>query len=132
MKGRVVSIKMANTATVLVSSIKTHPLYKKTYQRSKKYLVQDDLEVSVGDIVEIIPTKPISRKKFWKITQILGREFEAIAKEQLKESAAQAIEEVVPVGKQIMQEEEKEELGEAKEPKEEKPKRKRGKSNGSA
>jgi len=96
MQGRVVSIKNKNTATVLVTGRKTHPLYKKTYVFSKKFLVEDQLGVTLGQIVEIIPTKPISKRKFWKVTKVVGRDIEAIVDEQLKEQAAEVMAEVMP------------------------------------
>ena len=63
MIGRVVSVKSKNTATVIVERVVTHPLYKKTYIQSKKYLVDDQLSVNVGDIVDFINCKPISKNK---------------------------------------------------------------------
>jgi small subunit ribosomal protein S17 len=96
MIGRVVSIKMQNTVVVLVESTKTHPLYKKTYRRSKKYLVDDLLNTQIGQIVEIVPTKPISKRKYWKVTKVVGRDIEAVVDEQLKAEATEAIEDVMP------------------------------------
>lgn len=97
MIGRVVSIKMLKTATVLVTSTKTHPLYKKSFVRSKKYLADDPIGVNLGDLVEIIKTRPTSKRKHWKITKVVGRDIEAVVKEELKEAAIEAIEEVMPV-----------------------------------
>src|SRR6185369_9778132 len=116
MQGRVVSIKNKNTATVLVTGRKTHPLYKKTYVFSKKFLVEDQLGVTLGQIVEIIPTKPISKRKFWKVTKVVGRDIEAIVDEQLKEQAAEVMAEAVPAGRQVMPEEKQVESEESKEP----------------
>lgn len=99
MKGLVVSTKQKNTATVLVTGSKTHPLYRKTFVSSKKYLAQDDLGVAVGQIVEIVPIKPISKRKVWKITKVLGRDIESIVSEELKEAAEDVIEEVLPIEK---------------------------------
>jgi small subunit ribosomal protein S17 len=97
MIGRVVSVKTKNTATVLVTSRKTHPLYKKSYVYSKRYLVDDQLGVTLGQIVEIVPCRPISKMKTWTVTKVVGRDMEAIIKEELKEAAKEAIEEVMPV-----------------------------------
>lgn len=98
-KGRVVSVKTKQTATVLLESRKTHPLYKKSYARSKKYLVQDDLGVNLGDLVEIVKCKPISKNKHFKIVKVVGRDIEAIVTEKIKEDVKRAIEEVIPVEK---------------------------------
>ncbi len=57
MTGRVVSTKLKNTVTVLVERVAMHPLYKKTFVRSKRYLVDDQIGVKDGDIVEIIKCK---------------------------------------------------------------------------
>lgn len=128
MKGRVVSNKMTKTATVLVTGIKTHPLYKKSFKRSKKYLAQDDIGVELGDLVEIVQVKPISKRKHWKITKVVGREYEVVEREQLKEAAAEAIEEVMPGGKDELSGKNQELSEEPEKPKN----RKGGKSHSSA
>lgn len=96
MIGRVVSIKMKNTAAVLVTRKATHPMYKKTYVRSKKYLAQDDLGVKMGDIVELEKVRPISKNKHWRITKKVGRSLEEIVKEQLEGNVAEVISEIMP------------------------------------
>lgn len=105
MTGRVVSIKLKNTATVLVSRIAMHPLYKKTFTRTKKYLVHDLLEVKEGDIVEIEKIRPVSKNKHWRIVKVLGRSLAEIAEEQMKEKAQQAIAEVMPEEKEEVEDE---------------------------
>lgn len=106
-KGRVVSTKAAQTATVLLESRKTHPLYKKSYARSKKYLVQDNLGVKMGDLVEIVKCKPISKNKHFTIIKVVGRDIEAIVTEKINEDVKRAIEEVIPVEKEEVVVEEK-------------------------
>jgi len=69
--GIVISTKLAKTATVKVDSRWTHPVYKKTITRSKKYLVQDDLGIKDGDQVVIQATRPISKKKCFKIIKVI-------------------------------------------------------------
>lgn len=96
MIGRVVSIKMQNTAVVLVESQKIHPIYKKTFKWSKKYSVHDLSNVKLGDIVEIVKIRPISKTKHWQITKVLGTDVVALGEEALKEVAAEAIAEVLP------------------------------------
>ena len=100
MIGRVVSVKLTKTATILVERTKTHPLYKKSFKRSKKYLVQDDLGVKLGDLVDVEKVAPISKNKHWKITRVVGRNIEAVISEELKEKAQEAIEEVMPEEKE--------------------------------
>ena len=123
MIGRVVSTKLKNTATVLVERTARHPLYKKTYVQSKRYLVDDAIGVKEGDVVEIIKCRPVSKAKHWKISKVLGKNLAEIAEEKLKREAEEAIAEVMP-------EEKVQESKEPEEPKVEKPKRKRGKTNG--
>lgn len=96
MIGRVVSIKLKNTVTVLVERTAMHPLYKKTFVRSKKYLVGTTLDIKEGDVVDFINCKPISKNKHWRITKVLGRSLAEIAEEKLKKQAEEAISEVMP------------------------------------
>jgi small subunit ribosomal protein S17 len=63
-KGVVFSTKMKDTAVVLVSRIFKHSKYEKTVKKSKKYKVHDpENTLKVGESVEIIETKPISKTK---------------------------------------------------------------------
>ncbi len=67
-KGIVVSDKMAKTVVVAVDSFKTHPKYKKKYKSTKKYKAHDeDGKYKVGDLVEIIPCRPMSKDKCYKV-----------------------------------------------------------------
>ncbi|MEK7190590.1 MAG: 30S ribosomal protein S17 [Patescibacteria group bacterium] len=64
LKGIVVSDKMNKTIVVSVSRFVKHPLYGKFYQVSKKYKAHDeDNKYKIGDKVEIIETRPISKDK---------------------------------------------------------------------
>lgn len=96
MIGRVVSTKSQKTATVLVERIAVHPLYRKTYVQSKKYLVDDSIGVKIGDIVDFINCKPVSKRKRWKIIKVVGQDFVEVAKIQLKKEAEETIAEVMP------------------------------------
>jgi small subunit ribosomal protein S17 len=122
MIGRVVSTKMNQTAVVLVESRKKHPLYQKTYASTKKYLVDDQKGVKLGDVVEFVKCRPISKMKHWQITKVVGQDFVAVETEGLKESANEAIAEVLPV--EVEATEENTEKAETEE-KAEKPKRAR-------
>lgn len=70
--GKVIGLKQAKTATVSVERVKIHPLYKKRFNRSTKYQVQDDLGVKVGDNVKFADSRPYSKSKKWKIIEIVG------------------------------------------------------------
>lgn len=95
MIGRVVSTKLKNTATVLVERQKIHPLYKKGFQRSKKYLADNLLGVKMGDVVEIVKTRPVSKRKHFRIVKVLGKRFLEITEEKLKKEAKEVIAEVM-------------------------------------
>jgi small subunit ribosomal protein S17 len=68
LKGVVVSDKMDKTVVVNVSRFVKHPLYVKFYKVSKKYKAHDEGNVyKIGDKVEIIETRPISKDKRFKV-----------------------------------------------------------------
>lgn len=100
MKGRVVSKKMLKTAVVIVERQSRHPLYKKSFIRTKKYLVEDPIEVKEGDLVELVKIRPISRMKHFQIAKVLGKRLEEITEEKLKKSAKAVIEEIMPKEKE--------------------------------
>ena len=67
-KGVVVSDKMDKTIVVAVESFKTHPKYLKKYKSTKKYKVHDeDNKYKVGDLVEFVSVKPISKDKKFSV-----------------------------------------------------------------
>lgn len=96
MVGRVVSVKMEKTAVVLIERKKKHPLYGKSYSQSKKYLADDPFGVKDGDIVILHKIAPISKRKHWRITKVLGQDYVSLQQAQLQEAAIEAIEEVMP------------------------------------
>lgn len=70
--GTVVSKPGLKTAKVLVEATASHPKYKKVFTRRKNYLVHDEKEVAkVGDRVVIVPVRPISKRKNFKIEKIV-------------------------------------------------------------
>ena len=70
LQGTVVSDKNDKTITVLVERRFTHPLFKKTVRRTKKYHAHDENnEAKVGDIVRIQECRPISRRKRWMLVE---------------------------------------------------------------
>lgn len=72
--GRVVSDKMMKTVVVAIESYKAHPVYKKRIRRTEKYHVHDEKnEAKMGDTVFIMETRPLSKKKRWRLVQIIGR-----------------------------------------------------------
>lgn len=56
-----------NTVKVKVKMIKVHPIYLRRYFRFHTYLVHTEKEIKKGEKVSFISTKPMSKKKFWKV-----------------------------------------------------------------
>ncbi|MCL1632398.1 30S ribosomal protein S17 [Sporolactobacillus sp. CPB3-1] len=70
--GRVVSDKMDKTITVLVETYKNHRLYGKHVKYSKKFKAHDENnQAKVGDIVEIMETRPLSKDKRFRLVKIV-------------------------------------------------------------
>jgi len=55
------------TLLVAVTTVKFHPVYKKRYKRIRQFLVHSDTAVKKGDKLVIEETRPISKKKSWKV-----------------------------------------------------------------
>lgn len=73
-EGVVVSDKMDKTVVVSVVEKYKHPLYKKTVTRTKRFKAHDESnECGVGDRVEIIETRPISKDKCWRVNKIVEK-----------------------------------------------------------
>lgn len=72
--GVVVSDKMDKTISVSVVTNVKHPLYKKFVKRTKVYKVHDENnECKVGDTVEIMETRPLSKDKYHRLSRIIER-----------------------------------------------------------
>jgi small subunit ribosomal protein S17 len=71
MMAKVVSRKMEGAAVVEVERVVKHPAYNKRIRRRKKYLVHDPLGVKEGDKVSIESIKPMSKKKRFKIVEVV-------------------------------------------------------------
>ncbi len=72
--GVVVSDKMDKTRVVMVETLVQHPRYKKYVKRRKKFYAHDEKNESrVGDLVQIMETRPLSRLKRWRIVKILRK-----------------------------------------------------------
>ncbi len=73
-KGVVVSDKMDKSVTVKVEGLKMHKKYHKYVKQSKKFRVHDPENVcQVGDIVEIMETRPLSKTKRWRFVKLIER-----------------------------------------------------------
>lgn len=72
--GKVKSNKADKTITVVSERQVIHPLYKKYYKVSKKFMAHDENnECNIGDLVRIIESRPLSAKKRWNLVEILER-----------------------------------------------------------
>jgi small subunit ribosomal protein S17 len=72
--GVVVSDKMQKTVVVKVSHLVKHSEYNKYIKRSVKYKAHDETNTCrIGDKVQIIETRPLSKDKHWKVKQVLER-----------------------------------------------------------
>ena len=72
--GVVTSTKMDKTITVLIERKIKHPIYGKYMKKSKKFTAHDEKnDCGEGDTVKIMETRPLSKKKRWRLVEILER-----------------------------------------------------------
>ena len=72
--GTVVSNKMEKTIVVAIADNIKHPLYKKVIKRTVKFKAHDELnECNIGDKVEIMETRPLSKDKRWRLVRIIEK-----------------------------------------------------------
>ncbi len=72
--GKVVSDKMDKTVVVAVERLVRHPLYKKVVKKTTKFKAHDEKnECQIGDKVEIMETRPLSKEKRWRVVKILKK-----------------------------------------------------------
>lgn len=81
-RGIVVSNKMQKTITVKVERQILHPMYKKFIKRSKTFFAHDEENTArIGDFVQIIETRPLSKNKRWRLDSIITRSVESTGEE---------------------------------------------------
>ena len=72
--GTVVSAKNDKTITVAIESYRKHPLYGKRVKYTKKFAAHDEQNLAkVGDVVEIMETRPLSKDKYFRLVRIIER-----------------------------------------------------------
>jgi len=72
--GVVVSDRMDKTVVVAVERIMRHPFYGKTVKRTKKFHAHDESNAcKVGDVVEIMETRPLSKMKRWRVSRVIQK-----------------------------------------------------------
>lgn len=74
MQGKVVSTKMNKTVIVEVERLVVHPIYKKRVKKTNRFAAHNEIDVKLGDTVEIGQTKPYSKTKKYKVLQIVNAE----------------------------------------------------------
>ena len=75
-RGRVGVVKtaeMQKTVVVKVERLVRHAFYGKTIRRTSTFMAHDELGAKAGDRVRIEETRPLSRRKRWRVTEILER-----------------------------------------------------------
>lgn len=72
--GQVVSDKMDKSIVVAVENVVEHPLYKKRIKKTRKFHAHDESnEASQGDIVRIAESRPMSKKKNWRLLEVVRK-----------------------------------------------------------
>jgi small subunit ribosomal protein S17 len=72
--GKVISNKMQKSIVVAIERRVPHPLYKKYYQRTSTLMAHDEKrEASIGDLVKIAETRPLSARKRWRLVEIIEK-----------------------------------------------------------
>ena len=73
--GRVASDKMHKSVVVTIERLVEHPLYGKRVKRTSRYTAHDETnESKVGDLVEIMETRPLSKTKRWRVLRVIERD----------------------------------------------------------
>jgi len=74
MVGKVVSDKMDKTVVVSVGKTTVHRLYRRYLKRTSKYYAHDENnQCGVGDVVEIVASRPLSKQKRWRVQRVVER-----------------------------------------------------------
>ena len=72
--GRIVSDKMDKTVVVAIETLVRHPLYGRIVRRTTKFKVHDESnECGVGDTVEIMESRPLSKEKRWRVARVIEK-----------------------------------------------------------
>lgn len=72
--GTVIKNKMDKSVTVTIVRKVAHPIYRKYFKKTTKLMVHDEKnECSVGDVVKIMETRPLSKNKNWRVVEIVEK-----------------------------------------------------------
>ncbi len=71
--GVVIKAKMQKSVVVAVERLVRHEVYRKTVRRTSTFMAHDEKGARVGDRVRIVETRPLSKRKRWRVEEILAR-----------------------------------------------------------
>ena len=72
--GKVISNKMQKSIVVAIERRVAHTLYKKYFTRTTTFMAHDEKqEAAIGDVVKIMETRPLSKKKRWRLVEIVEK-----------------------------------------------------------
>ena len=71
--GIVISDKMAKSVVVAVERLVRHDMYRKTIRRTSTFMAHDELGAKRGDRVRIVESRPLSKRKRWRVDEIVER-----------------------------------------------------------
>ena len=72
--GVVISDKMNKSRVIAVKRYLQHPLYGKFIRKTSKFMVHDDNNESrVGDVIKVMETRPLSKRKRWRLVEIVRK-----------------------------------------------------------
>ncbi|HYL09188.1 MAG TPA: 30S ribosomal protein S17 [Candidatus Acidoferrales bacterium] len=72
--GKVTSARMQKTIVVEVTRLVKHPLYTRVLRKTKKFYAHDEEgEARLGDTVRIVETRPLSKLKRWRLSEVVAR-----------------------------------------------------------
>jgi len=72
--GKVVSNQMKKSIVVAIESRVAHPIYKKYFRRTSTLMAHDEKqEAGIGDLVRIMETRPLSKRKCWRLVEVLQK-----------------------------------------------------------
>lgn len=72
--GKVVSNNMKKSITVAIERRLKHPIYKKFFKKTTKFMAHDEKNLAnIGDIVRIMETRPLSSRKRWRLVEIVEK-----------------------------------------------------------
>jgi small subunit ribosomal protein S17 len=74
MTGIVTSNKMTKTVVVEITRVFRHPLYRKVVHSSKRVKAHDEIGCQIGDRVQIVESRPLSRDKRWVVENVIKKE----------------------------------------------------------